>query len=64
MSRIHLMIFQTTQPRISQDLKDLLQLSPDTRTGDWYIFENHRMIRVYGFEEQAYFLPAFLTPRD
>ena len=56
------MIFETTLPRISHEIKYLLQLSPDTRTGDWYIFENHTMIRVYGFEEELYLLPTFLTP--
>ena len=38
MSIIHLMIFQIDMPRISQELKDLLKLSPDTRIGDWYFF--------------------------
>ena len=56
------MIFQTIFPRISQELKDLLQLSLDTRTRDWYIFQNHIVIRVYGFEEDPYLLLALLTP--
>lgn len=39
MPRIHLINFQTNLPIISQDLKDLLQLSHDTRTGDWHFFK-------------------------
>lgn len=49
MSRVHLMIFQTTLLRIYQELKDLLQLSPNVRNGDWYIFEGHTFINIYGF---------------
>lgn len=49
-------------PKISQELKELLQLSPNNRTGDWYIFENHTIIRIYGFEGQPYIFSAFLTP--
>lgn len=38
MSKIYQMIFQSRLPIISLELKNLLQLSPDTRTGDWYLF--------------------------
>ena len=63
MSNVYLMIFQTTMPRISQELKDLLQLSFHTKMGDRFIFENHIVIRIYGFEGETYLLPPFLTPR-
>ena len=53
------MIFQIDMPRISQELKDLLKLSPDTRIGDWYIFKNHIVLRLNGFEEERYLLPTF-----
>lgn len=63
MSKLHLTIFQATLPIISQELKDLLQVSPNTKTRDWYIFKNDILIKIYGFEGQTYLLPAFLTPR-
>jgi hypothetical protein len=50
-------------PRIFSECKILLQLSPDKRVGDWYLFENHTEIRVYGIELQPFLLPRFLTPR-
>lgn len=38
-----------TQPlRTFLECKNLLQLSSDTKVGDWFLFENHRIIRVYG----------------
>jgi hypothetical protein len=52
-----------TPPRIFPECKNILQLSPDKRVGDWYLFENHIEIRVYGVEVQPFLLPRFLTPR-
>jgi hypothetical protein len=31
--------------------------------GDWYLFEYHIEIRIYGAEIQPFLLPIFLTPR-
>ena len=38
-------------------------MSPNVKIGDWYLFEKHTMIIIYGFEEEPYLLPTFLTPR-
>ena len=35
----------TTMPK---DLRKFLRLSPEVRIGDWYLFRNHTVIRVYG----------------
>lgn len=61
-SKAHLVLFDSLSPRISIELKTHLQLSLDTRIGYWYLFENHTILRVYGFEEEPFLLPAFLTP--
>jgi hypothetical protein len=39
---------------ISQDL---------TKTGDWYLYQNHTEIRVYGCELAPYKLPRYLPVR-
>ena len=44
-------------------MKEFLQFSPDKRIGDWFLLEEHTIIRVYGFTHEPYILPAFLTPR-
>jgi hypothetical protein len=56
-------IFGSMPPRISSELKKALHISLDTKIGDWYLFENHTILRTYGFQEEPYFLPAFLTLR-
>jgi hypothetical protein len=44
-------------------MRHILQLSKDARTRDWYLVEDHTIIRVYGFEKEPFKLPIFLTPR-
>ena len=31
--------------------------------GNWFLLEEHTIIRVYGFVHEPYILPTFLTPR-
>jgi hypothetical protein len=45
------------------EFKKILQLRKYTRLGDWYLAEDHTIITVYGFEQDPYKLPIFLTPR-
>lgn len=58
-----MLLFGSLPPEILEELNNYLQLSPKTRIGDWYFFENQTIIRVYGFEDEPFLLPAFLTPR-
>ena len=44
-------------------MKELLQLSPERRVGDWFLSEHNIVIRVYGFPHQPYVLPEFSTMR-
>ena len=44
-------------------MKESLQFTPDRKIGDWFLLEEHKIIRVYGFFHDPYILPSFLTPR-
>jgi hypothetical protein len=63
MSKSYQIIYNEVPPRIFPQCKKLLQLSPDKRVGDWYIFEHHTEIRIYGCQLCPFLLPVFLTPR-
>lgn len=44
------MLTSSTQPRISTEIKRVLQLAKNNRVGDWYLYRNHTEIRIYGHE--------------
>ena len=44
-------------------MQEALQFAPDRKIGDWILFEEHTIIKVYGFTYEAYIFPSFLTPR-
>lgn len=49
MPALHKLIFGSFMPRISEDLKLLLQ-NPVEVVGDWLCFKDYTIIRVYGFK--------------
>lgn len=53
----------STQPRISTEIKRVLQLAKNSRVGDWYLYPNHTEIRIYGYELPPYKLPKYLPMR-
>ena len=53
MPTLHKLIFGSFMPRISEDLKLLLQNLVET-VGDWFCFKDYTLIRVYGFEGEPY----------
>ena len=57
------MLTNTVQPRISDEIKKILQLSEQTRTGDWYLYEKHTEIRVFGSNNLPYKLPKYVPMR-
>ena len=59
---IYASIFQKRLPRVLPDMWDLLQASTEKRIGDWFLTEYGTMIKLYGFTQSPYMLPAFLTP--
>ena len=44
-------------------MKESLHFSAYRNIGDWFLLEEHTIIRVYGFSHELYILPTFLTPR-
>ena len=50
-------------PRVIPEMIQELQSTPPLATGDWFLYEDHTIIRVYGFGGRPFILPAFLTPR-
>lgn len=52
-----------TEPRISPEIKRMLHLSDQAKTGDWYLYQNYTKIRVYGYELAPYKLPKYVPMR-
>ena len=63
MSEIYKMLFNEVLPRVLEDMKCLMQSSPEDRVGDWFLHKDSTVLRIYGFTGEPYKLPAFLTPR-
>jgi hypothetical protein len=51
------------EPRINEEIQRILHLSDLAKTGDWYLYQDHTEIRVYGCELPPYKLPKFLPVR-
>jgi hypothetical protein len=51
------------EPRINDEVQRILHLSDNAKTGDWYLYQNHTEIRVYGCELAPYKLPRYLSVR-
>jgi hypothetical protein len=47
---------------VFKELTDKLQSILDP-TGDWFIFQDHIVLRIYGFTEPPYIFPSFLRER-
>ena len=64
MSEIYNAIFQKRFPRVLPEMRTILQFSTDSRIGDWFLFENRTVIKLYGFTHPPYnMFPTLLTPR-
>ena len=63
MSQIYNAIFQKRFPRVLPDIENILHFSTNRRIGDWFLFENGTMIRLYVFTHPPYMFPTFLNPR-
>jgi len=51
------------RPRISPEIKKVLQISKQTKVGDWYLYQNHTKIKIYGCLLAPYKLPRYLPMR-
>jgi hypothetical protein len=52
------------EPKINDEVQRILHLSDHTRTGDWYLYQNHTENRVDGCELAPYKLPKYLPVRN
>ena len=57
------MLNNKMEPRINEEVQRILHLSNLAKTGDWYLYQNHLEIRVYGCELPPYKLPKYLPIR-
>jgi len=57
------MLIRSPPPRISSDIRRILQLSKQHKVGDWYLCQNHTEIRIYSCELAPYKLPKYLPMR-
>lgn len=65
-SFVHLvvnMLSSSSQPKISDEIKRVLQLSKNCRIGYWYLYQDHTQIRIYGCHLTPYKLPKYLPMR-
>ena len=58
-SRVYLLIYEANYPRISQQLQNYLHPLTEDQIGDWFLFQDYTVIRVYCLEERPYRLPTF-----
>jgi len=63
MSRVYSLIFNTSLPRVMDDMKSYLQPNLENRVGDWVLFIHSIVVWVYGCHQSPYLLPIFLNPR-
>jgi hypothetical protein len=49
--------------RINEEFHRILHLSDHAKTGDWYLYQNHIEISVYGCELSPYKLPTYFPVR-
>ena len=57
------MLFDEVLPRVLEEMKTMMQSSPEDRVGDWFLYKDSTVLRIYGFTQEPYRLTAFLTPR-
>lgn len=57
------MLTGSPPPKISQEIKRVIHLSKQSKVGDWYLYQNHTEIRIYGCELAPYKVPKYLPMR-
>jgi hypothetical protein len=57
------MLNDKPEPKINEEVQRILHLSDHTKTGDWYLYQDHPEIRVYGCDLAPYKLPKYLPVR-
>lgn len=57
------LLMRSPPPRLSFEIQKTLQLSKSYKIGDWYLYQNHMVIRIYGCELCPYRLPRYVPMR-
>ena len=57
------LLMRSPPPRLSAEMQKILQLSKSYKIGDWYFYQNHIEIRIYGCELCPYKLPNYVPMR-
>jgi len=57
------MLSSCIQCIINEEIKKVLHLSNQSKIGDWYLYQNHTKIKVYGSHLVPYKLPKYLPMR-
>ena len=52
--KVYKVRFQNKSSRVLPIMKEALQLAIDKRIGDWFLMEEHTIIRVDGFTHEPY----------
>ena len=57
------LLLGTPPPRLTDEMQKILQLSKAYSIGDWYFYQHHTVIRMYGCELAPYRLPRYVPMR-
>ncbi len=62
MPMIYFLLYDGPLPWVIPEMVHELQPLSQLLIGDWFLFKDHTIIRVYGFGGRLYRLLSFLTP--
>lgn len=62
MAYVYKLIFNTVLPRMAKEMKICMQ-NANEPIGDWFLYKEHIVLKIYGFTEEPYKLPVVLTTR-
>ena len=57
------LLLSARPPRLTDEIQRILHLSKAYSIGDWYVYQNHTVIRIYGCELAPYRLPRYVPMR-
>jgi len=57
------LLMMTPSGRLTTEMQRILHLSRGYNIGDWYFYQNHTVIRIYGCELSPYKLPKYVPMR-
>ncbi len=59
--RVVLSIFRVFNPKVNRISKELNEILKPDLIGNWFLSQDHSLIRVFGFTSAPHILPMFLT---